>query len=59
VSYAISLYDDNLYYFAVLFRLTHIAYSFVPHDQASLLDLYGGSDSFVSRLSYMHDQEIT
>ncbi|PNP45309.1 hypothetical protein TGAMA5MH_03033 [Trichoderma gamsii] len=32
---------------------------FVPHDQASLLNLYGGSDNFVSRLSYMHDQEIT
>ncbi|KAK4069710.1 CAZyme family GH92 [Trichoderma aggressivum f. europaeum] len=32
---------------------------FVPHDQASLLNLYGGSDAFVSRLDYMHDQEIT
>ncbi|KAL7797368.1 glycoside hydrolase family 92 protein [Trichoderma ceciliae] len=32
---------------------------FVPHDQASLLTLYGGPDAFVDRLSYMHDQDIT
>jgi hypothetical protein len=39
--------------------LTQSLHSFVPHDQASLLDLYGGPDSFVDRLSYMHDQQIT
>ncbi|KAH6606104.1 glycosyl hydrolase 92 [Trichoderma cornu-damae] len=32
---------------------------FVPHDQASLINLYGGPDAFVERLSYMHDQGIT
>ncbi|KOS19829.1 putative glycosidase [Escovopsis weberi] len=31
---------------------------FVPHDQASLVRLYGGPASFVERLDYLHDQEI-
>ncbi|KAK5995395.1 putative secreted glycosidase [Cladobotryum mycophilum] len=31
---------------------------FVPHDQASLVHLYGGPDPFVSRLGYLHDKEI-
>ncbi|OAA66521.1 glycoside hydrolase family 92 protein [Niveomyces insectorum RCEF 264] len=32
---------------------------FVPHDQATLIRLYGGDDAFVRRLDYMHDQGIT
>ncbi|OAQ58508.1 alpha-1,2-mannosidase subfamily [Pochonia chlamydosporia 170] len=32
---------------------------FVPHDQAQLIALYGGPDSFVKRLNYLHDKEIT
>ncbi|AEO66584.1 glycoside hydrolase family 92 protein [Thermothielavioides terrestris NRRL 8126] len=32
---------------------------FVPHDQASLITLYGGPASFVSRLNYLHDRSIT
>ncbi|KAK7735571.1 hypothetical protein SLS53_007485 [Cytospora paraplurivora] len=32
---------------------------FVPHDQASLITLFGGPDAFVSRLDYLHDQGIT
>lgn len=33
--------------------------SFVPHDQATLISLYGGPDGFVRRLDYLHDQNIT
>ncbi|KAK4146043.1 glycoside hydrolase [Dichotomopilus funicola] len=32
---------------------------FVPHDQASLITLYGGPSSFISRLDYLHDSAIT
>ncbi|KAK5653909.1 hypothetical protein OQA88_7834 [Cercophora sp. LCS_1] len=32
---------------------------FVPHDQATLITLYGGPAAFVRRLSYLHDQNIT
>ena len=32
---------------------------FVPHDQASLITTFGGPQSFVSRLNYLHDQDIT
>ncbi|KAK4450759.1 glycoside hydrolase [Podospora aff. communis PSN243] len=32
---------------------------FVPHDQATLMTLYGGPDAFVRRLNYLHDQNIT
>lgn len=32
---------------------------FVPHDQARLVALYGGPESFVKRLNYLHDQKIT
>ncbi|KAK4169965.1 glycoside hydrolase [Cladorrhinum sp. PSN259] len=32
---------------------------FVPHDQATLETLYGGPDNFISRLDYLHDQNIT
>ncbi|KAI3395878.1 hypothetical protein diail_815 [Diaporthe ilicicola] len=32
---------------------------FVPHDQATLITLYGGPESFVRRLDYLHDQNIT
>ncbi|KAK3294520.1 glycoside hydrolase family 92 protein [Chaetomium fimeti] len=32
---------------------------FVPHDQASLITLYGGPAAFVSRLNYLHDSAIT
>ncbi len=33
--------------------------SFVPHDQALLVTLYGGPDAFCRRLDYLHDQGIT
>lgn len=33
--------------------------SFVPHDQATLITLYGGPEGFVRRLDYLHDQNIT
>ncbi|KAB5577981.1 glycoside hydrolase family 92 protein [Coniochaeta sp. 2T2.1] len=32
---------------------------FVPHDQATLMTLYGGPSAFVRRLDYLHDQNIT
>ncbi|KAK0619941.1 glycoside hydrolase family 92 protein [Immersiella caudata] len=32
---------------------------FVPHDQATLMTLYGGPDAFIRRLNYLHDQNIT
>ncbi|CAI6336903.1 unnamed protein product [Periconia digitata] len=32
---------------------------YVPHDQAALIDLYSGPTSFVNRLNYLHDQNIT
>ncbi|KAM7214616.1 glycoside hydrolase [Rhypophila decipiens] len=32
---------------------------FVPHDQATLISLYGGPAQFVARLNYIHDQNIT
>ncbi|KHN97411.1 Glycosyl hydrolase 92 [Metarhizium album ARSEF 1941] len=32
---------------------------FVPHDQAQLINLYGGPERFVNRLNYLHDQQIT
>ncbi|EAQ87760.1 hypothetical protein CHGG_04379 [Chaetomium globosum CBS 148.51] len=32
---------------------------FVPHDQASLITLYGGPTAFISRLNYLHDHSIT
>ncbi|KAL0471695.1 alpha-1,2-mannosidase [Neurospora intermedia] len=32
---------------------------YVPHDQATLISLYGGPDRFVDRLNYLHDQNIT
>jgi putative alpha-1,2-mannosidase len=33
--------------------------SFVPHDQATLITLYGGPSAFTSRLNYLHDRSIT
>ncbi len=33
--------------------------SFVPHDQASLITLYGGPHAFTSRLTYLHAASIT
>ena len=33
--------------------------SFVPHDQATLMTLYGGPSEFVRRLDYLHDKNIT
>jgi putative alpha-1,2-mannosidase len=33
--------------------------SYVPGDQAALIQLYGGPDGFVKRLDYLHDQNIT
>ncbi|KAJ6036369.1 secreted glycosidase [Penicillium herquei] len=32
---------------------------FVPHDMAALISLLGGPDSFVKRLDYLHDRNIT
>ncbi|KAI1753005.1 family 92 glycosyl hydrolase [Xylaria castorea] len=32
---------------------------YVPHDQGSLVTLYGGPSNFVKRLDYLHDQNIT
>ncbi|KAK4226747.1 glycoside hydrolase [Podospora fimiseda] len=32
---------------------------FVPHDQATLITLYGGPQNFISRLNYLHDNNIT
>lgn len=32
---------------------------FVPHDQATLMTLYGGPAAFVRRLNYLHDNNIT
>ncbi|KAF3767307.1 family 92 glycoside hydrolase [Cryphonectria parasitica EP155] len=32
---------------------------FVPHNQAELITLFGGPDAFVSRLNFLHDQDIT
>ena len=39
--------------------LTNLELSFVPHDQATLIDLYGGASAFVKRLDYLHDSGIT
>lgn len=33
--------------------------SFVPHNQAELITLFGGPANFVSRLNFLHDQDIT
>lgn len=33
--------------------------SFVPHNQAELITLFGGPDEFVRRLDFLHDQGIT
>lgn len=33
--------------------------SFVPHNQADLITLFGGPDAFVKRLDFLHDQGIT
>ncbi|PVH89054.1 glycoside hydrolase family 92 protein [Cadophora sp. DSE1049] len=32
---------------------------FVPHDQATLITTFGGPESFVKRLDYLHDKGIT
>ncbi|KAM3078033.1 hypothetical protein ACMFMG_002668 [Clarireedia jacksonii] len=32
---------------------------FVPHDQATLISTFGGPASFVKRLDYLHDKNIT
>jgi putative alpha-1,2-mannosidase len=39
--------------------MTKTLCSFVPHDQADLMSLYGGPAEFVRRLNYLHDQNIT
>ncbi len=31
----------------------------MPHDQATLITLYGGPDAYVRRLDYLHNQNIT
>lgn len=33
--------------------------SFVPGDQAALIQIYGGPEEFVRRLDFLHDQNIT
>jgi putative alpha-1,2-mannosidase len=33
--------------------------SFVPHDQAKLITIFGGPDAFCRRLDYLHDKDIT
>ncbi|KAJ4286409.1 hypothetical protein N0V90_013108 [Kalmusia sp. IMI 367209] len=33
--------------------------SYVPGDQAALIQLYGGPEGFVKRLDFLHDQNIT
>ncbi|KAJ6145050.1 secreted glycosidase, partial [Penicillium chermesinum] len=38
---------------------SHIPTSFVPHDMAALITLFGGPAKFVSRLDYLHDNNIT
>lgn len=35
------------------------SFSFVPHDMATLISYLGGPSSFVRRLDYIHDQQIT
>lgn len=32
---------------------------FVPHNQANLITLYGGRETFIRRLDYLHEQNIT
>ncbi|SZF05428.1 unnamed protein product [Blumeria hordei] len=32
---------------------------FVPHDQATLISMFGGPSTFVKRLDYLHDNNIT
>ena len=34
-------------------------HSFVPGDQAALIQIYGGPEEFVRRLDFLHDQNIT
>lgn len=41
------------------YKSSLIVCSYVPGDQAALIDLYGGRDGFVKRLDYLHDQNIT
>lgn len=36
-----------------------MSYSFVPHDMATLITMLGGPSTFVKRLDYMHDNQIT
>jgi putative alpha-1,2-mannosidase len=40
-------------------NMTNCRTSFVPHDMATLITLLGGASTFVKRLDYMHDKEIT
>lgn len=40
-------------------RIDKIRASFVPHDQATLITIFGGPSAFVKRLDYLHDQGIT
>lgn len=46
-----------LYYYSVLYTDEHC--SFVPHDMATLITMLGGPSTFVKRLDYMHDKQIT
>ena len=40
-------------------RIILTSYSFVPHDQATLITTLGGPSAFVKRLDYLHDTNIT
>ncbi|KAL2166173.1 hypothetical protein VTG60DRAFT_3156 [Thermothelomyces hinnuleus] len=48
-------FESSIWEYGFLTRLI----SFVPHDQATLISLYGGPAAFVSRLDYLHDSGIT
>lgn len=46
-------------YLACLLLCSHRPISFVPHNQAELITLFGGPAEFVRRLDFIHDQDIT
>lgn len=55
-----SIWEYQLYVLLPLrLNSTPNHFSFVPHDMASLITLLGGPDTFVKRLDYLHDQNIT
>ncbi|QSZ33880.1 hypothetical protein DSL72_005454 [Monilinia vaccinii-corymbosi] len=42
-----------------LHELILFTFSFVPHDQATLIAIFGGPAAFIKRLDYLHDYNIT